>query len=77
MEPVPQKPELFALAEPELECTQKPDPMSDPDSTLSGMTKLKKAKLSKKLDESFLGNNAASDIKKAKFFTKFSFEKRS
>ncbi len=58
MEPEPQEPELFALAEPE-----QPVFGSGP---YIWNDKVKKVKKKKKRDDNFLGNTASSDIKKGK-----------
>jgi hypothetical protein len=62
LESEPQQPELFALAEPETDCLQ--------DHDIKWSDKIQKSKKNKKCNDSFLGNYAASNIKKARFCTK-------
>jgi hypothetical protein len=62
VEPEPQEPKLFVLTEPEHEVIPGP--------TLYRMTKAKK-----KIDDNFVGNNAASNIIKARFVQNFFYLK--
>ncbi len=63
MEPEPEEPQLFDLTEPE--CIPFPDSNTDP--AQNGIQKIK----NNKWDANFLGNNAASNIEKARFLQFF------